>query len=957
MNRGFVLYAMGSMMNHRNMNPETRKMGVASKRYVVARISSAILSIVFALGFSVTTHANNSDCLDCHEDDSLTMDRNGVEVPVYVDEAVFDNSVHGALDCIDCHVDLDGVELPHDTPLQQVDCLSCHDDQEKSFQASIHGQALAKGDPLAPRCQNCHGSHDILPVDDHNSSVAPLRIPFVCGSCHSEGTEVMEQRDIPEDHILENYSESIHGEGLFKKGLSSSATCISCHTAHDILPHTDPKSSIAQDNVVSTCLQCHSEIERVHRKVINGELWEKQPETIPVCVECHQPHKARKVFYEQGVANQDCLMCHGHKDLKASDGRSLYVDDDELDHSMHTQVACAQCHTGVTPSHERACDTVIDKVDCAVCHNDQVELYQASTHGQLFAANDPNAPACTDCHGTHGVLGQTDTSSPTYPTSVPTLCAKCHREDGQAAVRYKGSEHDIVNNYVQSIHGKGLLESGLSVTAMCTSCHTAHNELPASNPASSVNRENIAATCAKCHKGIYEQYSASIHSIDKASDEDKSGLPVCSDCHTAHTIERTDLDTFKFEIMDRCGKCHEEITKTYFDTFHGKANKLGFDKAAKCYNCHGAHKILPPSDPNSTLSHQNIVQTCQQCHPGASRNFAGYLTHATHHDPHRYPWIFWSFWAMTALLVGTFTFFGIHTLLWLPRSLHARRERLAHKPAPDEKLYVRFPFLYRVLHGFMIISFLTLATTGMTLKFSYTPWAVAVSKALGGFTVTSMLHRVAAIIMIGIFVVHLSDLARRRKTEFGSWKELLFGPNTMLPTLRDLKEFAQTIKWYFHKGPRPHYGRWTYWEKFDYLAVFWGIAVIGMSGLILWFPEFFSHFLPGWAINVATIIHSDEALLAAGFIFSIHFFNTHFRPEKFPMDKVIFTGRMPLEELKHEKPGEYEELVKSGKLEDRMADPLPEHQIKTITFFAWLALAIGISLIIGIIYAMIFVYK
>jgi cytochrome b subunit of formate dehydrogenase len=165
------------------------------------------------------------------------------------------------------------------------------------------------------------------------------------------------------------------------------------------------------------------------------------------------------------------------------------------------------------------------------------------------------------------------------------------------------------------------------------------------------------------------------------------------------------------------------------------------------------------------------------------------------------------------------------------------------------------------------------------------------------------------------------------------------------------------MKWYLHKGPQPNYGRWTYWEKFDYLAVFWGVAVIGMSGLILWFPEFFSHFLPGWAINVATIVHSDEALLAAGFIFTIHFFNTHFRPEKFPMDRVIFTGRMSVEDLKHEKPGEYEALVRSGKLEEHLADPLPENKVRVISFFAWIALGIGLSLVVGIIYAMVFVYK
>ena len=126
---------------------------------------------------------------------------------------------------------------------------------------------------------------------------------------------------------------------------------------------------------------------------------------------------------------------------------------------------------------------------------------------------------------------------------------------------------------------------------------------------------------------------------------------------------------------------------------------------------------------------------------------------------------------------------------------------------------------------------------------------------------------------------------------------------------------------------------------------------------MLWFPEAFTHFLPGWVINVATIIHSDEALLAAGFIFTIHFFNTHFRPEKFPMDTVIFTGRMSLEELKRERPAEYEALVASGELEKRLADPMPPEMVRAIKIFAWIALIVGMSLVVGIIYAMIFVYK
>ena len=274
-----------------------------------------------------------------------------------------------------------------------------------------------------------------------------------------------------------------------------------------------------------------------------------------------------------------------------------------------------------------------------------------------------------------------------------------------------------------------------------------------------------------------------------------------------------------------------------------------------------------------------------------------------------------------------------------------------------EKEFVRFPMLYRVLHACMIVSFLSLALTGLSLKFSYTAWASFLSRMLGGFETAGYIHRVAALVMFGTFAVHLWDLRRMVRTEYGSWRALLTGPDTMVPTKRDLHEFIATMKWFLNMGTRPQYGRWTYWEKFDYFAVFWGIAIIGSTGLALWFPVFFTRFLPGWAINVATIIHSDEALLATGFIFTVHFFNTHLRPEKYPMDTVIFTGQMPLAEMKRDKPREFDALLAAGKLEERLAHPLPALVVRVIRGFAWTALAVGFSIVVWIIYAMVFAYR
>jgi hypothetical protein len=623
----------------------------------------------------------NEDCLTCHSDKTLTKQRLGRKISVYVDGAAFQKSVHGSLDCVSCHADLEKKDLPHEAPLETVACGSCHDAEQKLYDECRHGKAVARGDTLAPRCQDCHGGHAILPVNDPRSAVAPMRVPFLCGGCHHEGTPVQRRHDIPQDRILENYSESIHGEGLLKRGLIVSPTCTTCHTAHRILPHTDPRSTISRTSIAATCTKCHARIEDVHRKIIKGELWEKEASVLPACVDCHQPHKIRRVFYTQGMADADCLRCHDKPGLvSAKDGRPLTVNAAEIGASRHAKVACSQCHTEIQAHLVRPCAGIKNKVDCASCHAAVGEEFQTSTHGLLSARNDPNGPTCKECHGTHGVKGKTDSKSPTFPINVPALCARCHREGEKAAIRYTGPEREITSHYAESIHGKGLLESGLVVTAMCTDCHTAHHELPEKDPNSSVNPEKISDTCGRCHHGIADQFVESVHA-NKTGDPTRT-YPVCNDCHSAHTIRRADVDGFKLDIMHQCGRCHEDIAKTYFDTYHGKVTQLGYTKTAKCYDCHGAHDILPISDPNSRLSRQNVVATCQACHPGATRRFAGYLTHATHHDPKKYPFLFWTFWGMTGLVLGVFVLSGIHTLLWLPRALKMRRERHARAAGP-----------------------------------------------------------------------------------------------------------------------------------------------------------------------------------------------------------------------------------------------------------------------------------
>jgi cytochrome b subunit of formate dehydrogenase len=232
---------------------------------------------------------------------------------------------------------------------------------------------------------------------------------------------------------------------------------------------------------------------------------------------------------------------------------------------------------------------------------------------------------------------------------------------------------------------------------------------------------------------------------------------------------------------------------------------------------------------------------------------------------------------------------------------------------PSGKLYVRrFDDADRALHGLLMTSFLGLSFTGLPLLFAGTRWAGWLSRLVGGFHVAGILHRIFALAMVLTFALHLLRIFKRLfvRKDYG----ILWGPHSMVPQPKDVLQMVQHIRWFLGRGPRPHFDRFTYWEKFDYWAVFWGMGIIGGSGFVLWFPKLWAKFLPGQLFNVATVIHGEEALLAVVFIFTVHFFNGHLRPEKFPMDTVIFTGVLPLEEVRHERPAEYERLVAEGKI-------------------------------------------
>jgi cytochrome b subunit of formate dehydrogenase len=674
-------------------------------------------------------------------------------------------------------------------------------------------------------------------------------------------------------------------------------------------------------------------------------------------------------------AKESCFDCHGDKDASKEGPNgttiSLFVDAGRFGKAVHASLSCKSCHAAIHKDHPGDGNPV-PKVDCGSCHTDEAKIYQGSIHGMSRSLGSSAAANCVDCHGNHYIVPIHQTDSPVYKMNLPTTCSKCHANKN-VTDEYKMKYPSVGSQYMESIHGQALLKKGLIVAPSCNDCHGVHDIKRSVDRSSPINHANVAKTCGKCHVTVEAIYNKSIHGQLLAKGDPRG--PVCIQCHTAHTIEKPTAGHFKLQADQTCGKCHADRLEHYRDTYHGKAMALGkannAPDVAACFDCHGHHDVLPVSDPNSRLAPGHILQTCQQCHPKATTSFTKYAPHADPEDRAKYPQLYYVFVGMTAILVGTFLVFGLHTLFWLFRSIwlyrHDSRQFREAKTtiAKDEEQFTRFQPFERFLHLLVVSSFLLLVLTGMPLKFYYTQWAKAVFGFLGGPQTARTLHHFGAVITFLYFTLHVSDTLMHlwknrnylRDPETGQLKfarllKAMSHPDSMIPGKQDLKDFVDHNKWFFGQGPKPQFDRWTYFEKFDYLAVFWGIFAIGVSGLIMWFPEFFSRFMPGWMINVSLIVHSDEALLAAGFIFTVHFFNTHFRLEKFPMDTVIFSGRISKSEMLHERKRWYDRLVAEGRLDSfRVKDEWDAWKgiAKTFGYFFF---GLGVVLLVLILYAM-----
>ncbi|KIH77629.1 doubled CXXCH domain-containing protein [Geoalkalibacter ferrihydriticus] len=583
----------------------------------------------------------------------------------------------------------------------------------------------------------------------------------------------------------------------------------------------------------------------------------------------------------------------------------------------------------------------IDPMTCLECHDNVVsaEVFAASVHGRN---------ACTSCHTD---ITDLDAHMMGEQMPGPAQCVRCHKQET--------AEH------FASVH----MLSGIG----CADCHhDIHSHQYWQGDKNIANDK-----CTECHWDSWEVYNDSIHG--QAVAEGKMDSAACFDCHNLHRIEEigdpTSFHNREFHTTV-CLDCHADqemmarnnvtsvAVSTYMSSYHGKTYRLGYPElVAGCADCHTSHGVFNHNDPRASTHQDNLVATCGACHPGATPLFVQFYSHGDMTDRANYPILYWTFIAMTTLLVSVFAVFWIHTLLWMFRGFVENREKRAalirgevpHHIPEAHKIYRRFNRLHIFLHLLVIISFLGLSLTGLPLKFAGQPWAKLLMEFFGGAHNAALIHRWCAVITFvyfGASLVMSWNFLFVRKDLPGNPLQRLFGPDSLFPNLRDVRDITAMVRWFLFLGPKPVFERWTYWEKFDFLAVFWGMIAIGGSGLMLWFPEFFGGFLPGWAFNVATIVHSDEALLATGFIFTVHFFNTHGRPEKFPMDFVIFNGEMNKEEFIHERLDQWKRYEELG-ITEQFVKPKPSGVVYDFILktFGFLAVFTGIGLVFLMIYA------
>jgi len=510
-------------------------------------------------------------------------------------------------------------------------------------------------------------------------------------------------------------------------------------------------------------------------------------------------------------------------------------------------------------------------------------------------------------------------------------CLDCHEVQKPGEDDAVGRQGVVAAAFRKSVH------ENLS----CTDCHVDYqasgpHELPplSGDDAALVERLSRQSkspraylACSNCHDAM-DRLRRSVHGRWLVAERPAAG-PTCTSCHgSPHQVLRAEGQTDRERSASpegrarsrRCETCHDdpkfaasaglqpEIGLTYRDSIHGRLVAVGSNRAPGCADCHGSHGIVSKADPTSPVAGANRAATCGKCHPGANDTFASLISHRPLHVDRRSPIPHFVHVAFSWLTTLTLLFFAFHVFIDSVYELRQRlKRRKEHASHPDEtQTVVRFDLHQRIQHWLMLTGVILLGLTGWPLRGAGSPEAIESSRRFlalfGGPHGAGLVHRIAAGMIMVSGVYHLLYL-----TFLASKKRL---PMSMAPVPKDAFDIRDNILFLLGlRKERPQFDRYMYLEKFDYWAVFWGMIMMAGSGLIFWFPVFFSRFLPSWVLTAAQIIHGEEATLAILFLFTVHFYNVHLKPSIFPMNWAWLNGRITVETLKEEHPLEYQRTV------------------------------------------------
>ncbi len=608
-------------------------------------------------------------------------------------------------------------------------------------------------------------------------------------------------------------------------------------------------------------------------------------------------------------AQNGCYDCHGEQDfVRVTDSgaeESLFVSDSVFAQSAHSDFSCTDCHVdAVGDPHP---DTLA-VVDCGACHEDYLVDYLKGVHGKRFAAGDSCAPSCASCHGKHDIKSSTDVTSKTSTINLPATCGSCHQKGGPACT------HDIevalpVERYERGVHGLSLVE-GNDAAASCNDCHGSHLLLPRSDPRSKIYQLNISATCGKCHDDIVKEYDNSSHGRALANGE--FDAPTCITCHGEHQILSPSDEaapTNPIHIANQtCMPCHgsaklnekygllPDPTESYKNSYHGLASAGGSKVVANCTSCHGIHNILGQDDPNSTIYPSNLSKTCGSCHLNATEEFSQSYVHVSPYSLEdqiakviRQVYIILIIVVIGGMIMHNF-------VIWIG---YVRKKIQALKTAP---VIQRFDKHWIAQHVATMIAFITLVITGFALKFPDAGWVQLLGKL--GLTehVRSLIHRVAAVLLIAAAVYQWLFLLFVKK-----WRGEL---KSLAPSITDMRQFFQHMEYHLGLTKKyPDFDRYSYVEKAEFWALVWGNLIMVFTGLVLWFPTVATKYFPSWIIKASEAVHYYEAWLAALAILFYHMFFAIFHPDDYPINLAGFTGKIPEEEARERFPKWYRRLM------------------------------------------------